>query len=133
MAGNAVPAENLRVIISERFIGKDGKPEVWELGCISPGEDEELRKNCVIRVPVSGGRYATQTDTQRYLGLLAARCTVYPKLDDAALQDSYGVMGSDALLKTMLTPGEYAELIAKAQEVCGFTASFEELAEEAKN
>jgi len=41
-------------------------------------------------------------------------------LDDIELQNSYGVMGADALLKTMLTPGEYPEYMEKVQEVNGF-------------
>jgi hypothetical protein len=42
-------------------------------------------------------------------------------------------MGSDTLLKTMLTPGEYADYLTKVQEVNGFEVSFEETVEEAKN
>ena len=67
------------------------------------------------------------------MGKLAARCTVYPNLNDASLQDSYGVMGADALLKKMLTAGEYAEYLMKIQEINGFDVSFEDKVEEAKN
>lgn len=42
-------------------------------------------------------------------------------------------MGAEALLKTMLTPGEYADYAAKVQEVCGFETSMEELVSDAKN
>ena len=52
---------------------------------------------------------------------------------DKELQDSYKVMGADALLKTMLTPGEYAEYLTKIQEVCGFDTTMQDEVDEAKN
>ena len=42
-------------------------------------------------------------------------------------------MGADILLKTMLTPGEYADYLTKIQEINGFEVSFEEAVDEAKN
>ena len=42
-------------------------------------------------------------------------------------------MGSDALLKRMLTSGEYAEFLTKVQEVNGFDVAFDEKVDEAKN
>ena len=53
--------------------------------------------------------------------------------NDKELQDSYKVMGADALLKTMLTPGEYAEYLTKIQEVCGFDTTMQDEVDEAKN
>lgn len=64
---------------------------------------------------------------------MAAACTVYPDLNDASLQDSYHVMGAEALLKTMLLAGEYADYIQQVQAICGFDASFEDNVDEAKN
>ncbi len=68
-----------------------------------------------------------------YLGKLAVACTVFPDLNSKELQDSYKVMGAETLLKTMLTPGEYADYISKVQEVCGFDASLQEDVDTAKN
>lgn len=42
-------------------------------------------------------------------------------------------MGAEALLKAMLTPGEYAEYLSKIQEINGFDTAFEDLVEDAKN
>ena len=58
---------------------------------------------------------------------------MFPNLKDKELQDSYGVMGDDKLLKTMLTAGEYANYLEKVQEVNGFDVPMDELVEEAKN
>lgn len=94
-----------------------------------------MRKACTKRVPIPGKRnqFTLETDYNLYLGKLAAMCTAYPNLNDAELQNSYGVMGADALLKTMLTPGEYADYLTKIQEVNGFEITFEDAVDEAKN
>ena len=42
-------------------------------------------------------------------------------------------MGADALLKTMLSPGEYADYLSKIQEVNGFDVTLQDEVEEAKN
>lgn len=132
---NAIKEENVKYIASKRFQDKAGKPVEWELCCISSKEDEDIRKSCTKRIPVNGlkGQSRTETDGNMYLGKLAARCVVFPNLNDAALQNSYGVMGADNLLKVMLKSGEYADLIMKVQEINGFNTDMEELVDEAKN
>lgn len=135
LAENALPVENIKHPVSPRFVDENGKPMLWELKTITGTEDEALRKSCMKRVPVPGkkNQYQRETDYDLYLGKLAVACTVFPDLNDAALQDSYRVMGAEALLKTMLTPGEYADYLAKVQEICGFDTALEEEIEEAKN
>lgn len=135
LAQNALKVENVKYIVSKRFIGDDGQPIPWEIRCITSTDDEILRKSCTKRVPIHGKRnqYTQETDYNLYLGKLAAKCTDFPNLDDAELQNSYGVMGADVLLKTMLTPGEYADYLAKVQEVNGFELTLEDAVEEAKN
>jgi hypothetical protein len=135
LAQNALPIENMKYVASKRFLDKNGNPQEWEIKCITPEEDEQLRKSCTKRVPVPGGRkgqYTLETDYNAYLGKLAAECTVFPNLKDAQLQDSYKVMGADALLKKMLSPGEYADYLLKVQEVNGFQTLQEDI-DEAKN
>lgn len=135
MAENALPVEHVKYAASNRFLGEDGKPMEWEIKTITGTEDEALRKECAKRVPVPGRKNLTQreTDYDAYLGKLAVACTVFPNLHDKALQDSYHAMGAEALLKTMLTPGEYIDYLRKVQEVCGFEATLEEEVEAAKN
>lgn len=135
LAQNALPVKNINHVVSKRFVDEAGEPIRWEISCITSTEDETLRKACTKRVPVPGKRnqFTQETDYNLYLGKLAAKCTVFPNLDEVELQNSYGVMGSDALLKAMLTPGEYADYLTKIQEVNGFDITFEETVEEAKN
>lgn len=134
LAHNAIQDETVKYPASKRFLDK-GTPVEWELQSISSEEDEKLRKSCTKRILVEGkkGQYMQDLDTNKYLGLLAAKCIVFPNLNDADLQDSYGVMGADAVLKKMLKPGEYQDLMVKIQEINGFNAVMDELVEEVKN
>lgn len=134
-AENVEKDENIKYAVSKRFKDKVGKPVEWELCCVSSKEDEEIRKSCTKKVPVVGqkGRYTQETDTNQYLGKLVARCVVFPNLSNAELQSSYGVMGADNLLKTMLKSGEYSDLVLKVQEINGFNETLEDEVEEAKN
>ena len=134
MAGNAGKVETVKYAASSRFAVK-GKPVEWELKAIDSDLDETLRKECTKRVPIPGkrGQYNQETDTDKYIGKMCVACTVYPNLNDAALQDSYGVKDGVSLLKKMLLPGEYTEFKAKVMEVNGYDMSMEELVDEAKN
>lgn len=134
LAENAFSVENVKFAASKRFMGDDGKPMLWEIKTITGTEDEALRKSCAKRVPIPGkkNQYQKETDYDMYLGKLAVACTVFPDLNNKELQDSYKVMGADVLLKTMLTPGEYADYVQKVQEVCGFDTSLQDEVDEAK-
>ena len=134
MAGNAAKVETVKFAASKRFI-VDGKPVEWEIKAIDSDLDELIRKECSKRVPIAGkrGQYNQETDSDKYVGRLCVACTVYPDLNNAELQDSYGVKSPDALLKKMLKPGEYTEYKLKVMEVNGFDTSMEELVDEAKN
>ena len=130
---NAAQVENVMFPASKRFVDGEGIPVAWELRCVSSTEDEEIRRSAARRTAGGRGQSASETDVSLYLGRLAAKCTVFPDLNDAPLQDSYGVMGADNLLRAMLTPGEYAEYLRQVQKICGFDLPFDQLVDEAKN
>ena len=134
MAGNVAKNETTKYVASKRF-AVNGKPVEWEIKAIDSDLDEALRKECTKKVPIAGkrGQFNQETDTDKYIGKMCVACVVYPDLNNAELQDSYGVKSADALLKKMLLPGEYTELKAKVMEVNGYDMSMEELVEEAKN
>ena len=134
MAGNAAKTEVVKYVASKRFMNK-GKPVEWELKAIDSDLDEAIRKECTKKVAVAGkrGQYNQETDIDKYISKMCVACTVYPNLNDAELQDSYGVKSGDALLKKMLLPGEYTDFKAKVMEVNGYDMSMEELVDEAKN
>ena len=130
---NALQQEDHLFVVSQRFLDDQGKPIEWRLRAISSQQDEILRKESTKKVQIKRNQYQNEIDTNKYIGLLAAACTIYPNLSDAALQDSYGVMGADELLKAMLLPGEYADYLLKVQEICGFDQNINDLVDKAKN
>ncbi|HEX2927695.1 MAG TPA: phage portal protein [Ruminiclostridium sp.] len=135
LSQNALNSSNVKYVASKRFVDENGIPVEWEICSITSEEDEAIRKACTRKVQIPGkkNQYTPETDYNAYLGKLAARCTVYPDLHNAELQNSYKCMGEDTLLKTMLKPGEYADYLAKIQEVNGFDVTMEEMVDEAKN
>lgn len=134
MAQNAIKVDNRKIAVSRRFIDENGNAMEWEITCITAAENQKIRKDSLRNVPITGkrGQYTQDFDTAQYQAKLAARCVVFPDLNDAAVQESYGVMGAEALISSMLTPGEFDNLILAITELCGFTTEGEQV-DEAKN
>lgn len=135
LAHNAVKTENEFAVISNRFLGEDGKPLTWELKALEAEEGEEVRRKCMVKVPVVGkpNRHTVELDQNKYLLELCAASVVFPPLHNAELQDSYGVKTPTALLMKMLMDNEYANLSSKVVDLNNLTDSFDELVDEAKN
>ncbi len=136
MAQNAKKPENIKLVVSDRFVDENGKPETWEVRCISSDENDLIQRDCTRQVPIPGKRnqYRQGVDTALYGRKLAAACTVYPNLDDAELQDSYGVKcAEDLIVKLLCVPGEYNAYLDKLTQSCGFDYSISDMVEEAKN
>ncbi len=132
MSGQA--AEIVNYPASKRFRDQEGKPVAWKIKPIGSDLDELIRKECTKKIPTGKrGQYAQEIDTDKYIGKMCVASTVYPDLNNAGLQDSYGVKSGDALLKKLLLPGEYTEYKTKVMEVNGYDLSMEELVDEAKN
>lgn len=124
---NPVKPESVKFLVSERFRDEDGKTIEWELRAISGAEDRALRQKYTIPAK---HKQPQSFDGSGYTTALCASSVVYPNLNDAKLQDCYGVMGAEDLLEKMLLSGEMLRLMAKVQEINGFDI---DLKEEAKN
>ena len=134
MRPNVAEIKNACFAPSPRFVGEDGKPMEWEIRCISADEYAKIRSSCIRQVPVIGkkGQYTQQLDTYGFQAKVAAACTVFPDLNDAALQDSWGVTKPEDLVGAMLIGGEFDDYITEVFEVNGFKDE-PELVDEAKN
>lgn len=133
LAGNVEKRENKKIVVSDRFKDK-GKPVEWEIRSISAEEDEALRKSCTRKVPIVGkkNQYTQEFNGNAYLTKLAAKAVVFPDLNDAELQNSYGVMGAEQLIKVMLYRDEFERLTDCLVESTS-TEDINELIDEAKN
>lgn len=134
MAQNAKKVDNQKIALSSRFVDENGEIMEWEIACITATENQKLRKDSMRNVPVPGkrGQYTQEMDAVQYQAKLAARCVIFPDLNNTELQGSYGVMSAEQLTGAMLTPAEFDNLIIAITELCGFTTDGE-LVDEAKN
>lgn len=135
LAQNAKKIDNVSFVASDRFVDPEsGEPMLWEICCITAAENANLRKACIRTVPVPGkkGQFTQDFDANAYLAKVAVRCTVFPNLNDAELQSSYGCMGAEQLLTTMLSPAEFEDYSTKVLRVNGFQTG-DEMVEDAKN
>lgn len=134
MCPNVEKIENARFAASPRFKGEDGKPMEWEICCISADEYARIRSSCIKQVQVPGkkNQMTAQLDTYAFQAKVAARCTVFPDLNNTELQNSWGVLTPHELLGRMLIGGEFDDYVTEVFRINGFKSE-SELVDEAKN
>ena len=133
---NKKTKDNVKYAVTKSLTDEAGVPLEWEIRALTTRQDEEIREACTMEVPVKGkpGMYRPRIDTNQYITRMLVESIVEPNLYNAELQDSYGVSTPEDLLKEMVdTPGEYQDLAAFVQKMNGFSQTFEEDIEEAKN
>jgi len=134
MRPNVAQIENTKFAPSPRFVGEDGKPVEWEICCIDASEYASIRNSCIKQIPVPGkkGQYTQRMDSFTFQAKVCARCTVFPPLNDAALQDSWGVKTPEELLAKMLIGGEFEDYASAVFQINGFKTE-NEMVDDAKN
>ena len=136
MKANKAVKENGFYPATKSLCDEKGNPLGWEFKHISSRENEEIRENCTIDIPVTGkpNMYRPKLKSSLYIQRMIAASVVVPDLFDSELQDSYGVKTPEDLLMEMVDdPGEYNDLAAFVQKFQGFNVSFEDKVNEAKN
>lgn len=136
MKANKAVKENVQYPVTNSLCDEKGNPLEWEFRHITSKENEEIREDCMIDVPVKGrpNVYRPKLNSGLYIQKMITASVVVPDLYDAELQDSYGVKTPEDLLMEMVDdPGEYNKLSAFVQKFQGFNISFEDKVDEAKN
>nr|DAT22519.1 MAG TPA: tail assembly chaperone protein [Caudoviricetes sp.] len=120
MADRTMNFEPVEVFVSQRF-KSNGKPVPFKIRPITQEENEAVVKECTRNFmdPVTKVRQK-KLDEFLYSAELIARCTVFPDLNDEALQDSYKAVGAADLARKMLLSGEFRRLADAILSVCGF-------------
>lgn len=119
----------------EKEITIGGKLKKMKFKPIGAVVGDELRKKC-RKVSILKGQKISETDQDKYMANLIIETTIYPDLKNAELQQAWGVMGAEELLKAMkakMNDGEYSEWSSIVSEVNGYDKGLQELMEEAKN
>lgn len=128
---NPVKVENKEVIVSERF-RENGKPVPFVIRPVTQEENEEILRK--YRKTVKKGREEKEVfDQIGYSHELAASAVVFPDLNDAELQKTYGVLGAVKVLKKMLLIGEFSTLAQAVRDLSGLEEDINDEIEEAKN
>lgn len=136
MKSNKVARANTTYPATKSLVDENGNPLEWTIKPLTTTENENIRESCMIDVPVTGkpNMYRPKLNTSKYIAKMVAASIVEPNLYDKELQNSYGAMTPEDLLKEMVDdPSEYNDLVAFIQDYNGFNASLEDKVEEAKN
>ena len=135
MKANKIQKKNVMHPVTKSLKDENGEPLMWEIKPLNTRENEAIRESCTVEIPVKGkpNLYRSKVDMNMYQAKLMCAAIVNPDLNNKDLQDSYGVMTAEDLLKEMVDdPAEYTDLMVFVQEISGFT-SLQEDVEEAKN
>lgn len=136
MKANKAEKKNEMYAATKSLCDENGKPLEWEFRHITSKENESLRDDCTIDIPITGkpNMFRPKVQSGKYIQKMITASVVMPDLYDAELQDSYGVSTPEDLLLAMVDdPGEYNELAAFVQGFQGFNVSFNDKIDEAKN
>lgn len=134
MAESAIQYKEVDYVASERFIDEKNNPIPWKLRILTETELSKLKAQCKKRVtnPKTQQSYI-ETDSSKLADLMIENSVIYPNLNNAELQNSYGAIGAIDLAKKMLIPGEYNDLILAVNEANGFNSGMAEKIKRAKN
>lgn len=123
MKANKIQKQNVMHPVTKSLTDENGEPLLWEIKPLTTKEDEAIRESCTIEVPVKGkpNMYRPKVDMVKYQTKLMCAAIVNPDLNNVDLQNSYGVMTPEELIKEMVdSPAEYNDLMMFVQKISGF-------------
>lgn len=130
---NKVVRPNFFYPATKSLLDENGKPLEWEFKPITTKESEKLRIACTVNKIVGKG-FRSELDSESYLAKLIVTATVYPDLHNKELQDSYGVMTPEELVREMIDcPTEYSALVKLIQDKSDLNETIQDKVETAKN
>ena len=123
--------ETFEYVPTQKFKDEKGNAIPWKFKKLSIDEYEAIRDECTSINFADKGK--TKFNNTLFNKKFVCNSIVEPNLNNAELQDSYGVKKAEDLVTLMFdNAGEYYSLLGYLLEVNGFK-SFSEDAEEAKN
>lgn len=136
MKQNKIKKENTTFAPTKSLLDENGEPIKFKIKPLTTKENDDIRDACTIDVPVIGkpNMFRPKLNTAKYLSKMLCSCIIEPDLFDKELQDSYGVMTPEDLIKEMIDdPGEYQDFVTFIQNFNGFNVSLEDKVDDAKN
>ena len=97
-------------VISERFVGEDGKPVPFTVRALSQEENDALVRKAT-RSEVKNGQRLEYLDSVDYARRMVVAATVEPDFTSKELCDAFGVVDPLLVPGKMLLSGEYNRLM----------------------
>lgn len=133
---NKVQKENTTYAATTSLCDDKEKPLEWVIKPLTTSETEAIREECTMEIPIPGkpNMFRQKMKTGKYLAKMVVASVVEPNLNNAELQDSYGVKNPEELLQQMVDdPGEYNAFVMFIQEFNNMNNTMQDKVEEAKN
>lgn len=107
------------VVISDRFVGDDGKPVPFKVRAISQEENDALVR-AATKTRNENGQRVERLDSVEYAQRLIVAATVSPDFRAKDICEAYGVVSPMMVPGKMLLSGEYNRLMKAITELSEF-------------
>lgn len=132
MKQNKIERANTKYKATKSLCDENGVPLDWEIKPLDSQLVSTIRGKCT-KLKQVGNQVITEVDQQKFEVTLIAASVVYPNLEDAELQNSYGVYTPTDLIYAMVdNPNEFGNFLTFIQEFNNFE-TIDEKVEQAKN
>lgn len=118
------------VVISDRFVGDDGKPVPFKVRAISQEENDALVR-AATKTRNENGQRVERLDSVEYAQRLIVAATVSPDFRAKDICEAYGVVSPLMVPGKMLLSGEYNRLMKAITELSEFDEAAQD--EDVKN
>ena len=98
------------VVISDRFVGEDGKPVPFRIKALTQEENDAIVR-AATRVEFKNGQRIESLVSVEYARRAVVAATVEPDFSSKELCDHYGVVSPQLVPGRMLLAGEYNRLL----------------------
>ncbi len=136
MKQNQIQKANTTYKATKSLVDDKGEALEWILQPVSTKVNDKIRDMATTEVRVNGNKnmFRPKFDSSLYIAKLICASVVEPDLNNKELQDSYGVMSAEDLIKEMIpSPNEYDEFAKFIQEYNGYDLEGDDKVAEAKN
>lgn len=135
MKNNKVVRENTTFAATESLLDENGKPLEWVIKPLTTSDTQRIQDECTTEIPTGKpNQYRTKMNATKYMKKLICASVLEPNLNDAELQDSYGVKTPEDLIAMMVDdPGEYNAFGLFVQKFNHLDKGLNDKVEEAKN
>lgn len=130
---NHKKSETVKLAVTNDLCDNEGNPLIWELRKLDTKTVQSITKDCT-HIKYAGKNPVPSFDEDLFVKRLITESVVFPDLNNAELQDSYGVKTPEDLIVEMVsTPGDFISLGEFVSNLNNLNQSMDDRVQEAKN